>query len=88
MDFKSVSNTRDRITWYVGINPAFNPFGKNIMTNDEVRNKEYDNIIQALKKSNGKVFGTGGAAELLDIKPTTLASKIKRLGIDKNAFRE
>lgn len=60
---------------------------KNIMTDDEFRNKQYDNITQALRKSNGKVFGPDGAAELLDIKPTTLASKIKRLGIDKNAFR-
>ena len=29
----------------------------------------------------GKVFGPGGAAEMLDIKPTTLASRIKALGI-------
>jgi hypothetical protein len=27
------------------------------------------------------VFGRGGAAELLDVKPTTLASRIKALGI-------
>jgi hypothetical protein len=27
------------------------------------------------------VFGPGGAAEMLDIKPTTLASRIKALGI-------
>jgi len=27
------------------------------------------------------VFGPGGAAEMLDIRPTTLASRIKALGI-------
>ena len=31
--------------------------------------------------SRGKVFGRGGAAELLDIKATTLAARIKALGI-------
>ncbi|WP_426670473.1 sigma 54-interacting transcriptional regulator [Mucilaginibacter sp. McL0603] len=38
-------------------------------------------IIGALKKSNGKVSGPGGAAELLKLPPTTLRSKMKRLGI-------
>lgn len=41
-------------------------------------------IINALKKSNNKIYGPGGAAELLNIPPTTLASKMKKLGIDKN----
>jgi transcriptional regulator with GAF, ATPase, and Fis domain len=40
-----------------------------------------ENIISALKKSNGKVSGPGGAAELLKLRPTTLTSKMKRLGI-------
>jgi transcriptional regulator with GAF, ATPase, and Fis domain/AmiR/NasT family two-component response regulator len=38
-------------------------------------------IISALKKTNGKVSGRGGAAELLKLRPTTLTSKMKRLGI-------
>jgi transcriptional regulator with GAF, ATPase, and Fis domain len=38
-------------------------------------------ITEALKKCNGKVSGRGGAAELLKIPSTTLASKMKRLGI-------
>ena len=40
-----------------------------------------ENIISALKKSNGKISGPGGAADLLKLPPTTLTSKIKRLGI-------
>lgn len=39
-------------------------------------------IISALKKCNGKISGRGGAAELLKLKPTTLNSKMKRLGIN------
>jgi formate hydrogenlyase transcriptional activator len=42
-------------------------------------------IILALKKTNGRIRGAGGAAELLKIPPTTLHSKIKKLGIRKNA---
>ncbi len=52
-----------------------------IMTDDEMRDYERNNILAALKASGGKVFGKDGAAELLSIKPTTLASRIKSLGI-------
>ena len=40
-------------------------------------------IEQALAASGGKVSGPGGAAERLGLKPTTLASRIKRHGIGK-----
>ncbi len=40
-----------------------------------------DHILTALKKSSGKISGKGGAAELLRLPASTLASKIKRLGI-------
>jgi PAS domain S-box-containing protein len=53
-----------------------------IMTAAERRNQERANIIAALKASNGKVSGIGGAAEILDVRPTTLASRIKALRID------
>ena len=46
-----------------------------------MRAHERANILAALKACSGKVFGPGGAAEMLDIKPTTLASRIKALGI-------
>jgi len=45
---------------------------------------EKTHILNALKKCNGKIWGTGGAAELLKIPPTTLNSKMKRLGIKKD----
>jgi PAS domain S-box-containing protein len=52
-----------------------------VLTEDERRDRDRANIIAALEACGGKVFGRGGAAELLDIKPTTLASRIKALGI-------
>ena len=48
---------------------------------DEVRRLEADNLRAALRRTRGKVSGAGGAAELLGVKPTTLASRIKALGV-------
>ena len=55
--------------------PAIGPEVKSYVEMDR------EHIISALKKSNGKVSGRGGAAELLQLRPTTLTSKMKRLGI-------
>lgn len=44
---------------------------------------ERDYILYILKKCNGKVSGAGGAAEILDINPSTLTSRIKKLEINK-----
>ncbi|GAA4450195.1 sigma-54-dependent Fis family transcriptional regulator [Novipirellula rosea] len=52
-----------------------------VMTAAELRQWEAANIRLALTQSNGKVSGVGGAAERLGMKPTTLASRIKSLGI-------
>jgi formate hydrogenlyase transcriptional activator len=43
------------------------------------------NILAALKMAHGKISGKDGAAELLEIKPTTLVSRMKSLGIEKPA---
>lgn len=51
------------------------------LTEDQMRELERNNIQAALKAANGKLFGKGGAAELLGVKPTTLASRLKRLDI-------
>ena len=56
------------------------------MTEDKRQQKDRENIIAALRLSKGKIFGQGGAAEILNVKPTTLASRIKRLDINKAAF--
>jgi transcriptional regulator with GAF, ATPase, and Fis domain len=52
-----------------------------VLTDAEVRRLEADNIRAALRRTAGKVSGPGGAAELLGIRPTTLASRIKALGL-------
>jgi formate hydrogenlyase transcriptional activator len=52
-----------------------------VLTEDDRRERDRVNIMAALEACGGKVFGRGGAAEMLDVKPTTLASRIKSLGI-------
>lgn len=47
------------------------------------REMERKHILDALAKSNGRVSGKGGAAELLNLKPSTLYAKIRKFGIEK-----
>ncbi len=42
---------------------------------------EKQHIKRALDLCSGKIYGSGGAAELLGMKPTTLQSRIKKLGL-------
>jgi PAS domain S-box-containing protein len=44
-------------------------------------------IARVLETVGGRVGGPGGAAELLEMKPTTLRSKMRRLGIDPKGYR-
>jgi transcriptional regulator with GAF, ATPase, and Fis domain len=51
------------------------------MTEAQMRDRERDNLVAVLEKSGWKIKGENGAAELLGIKPTTLVSRIKKLGL-------
>jgi transcriptional regulator of acetoin/glycerol metabolism len=44
---------------------------------------ERKHILWALEKRNWKVRGSGGAAELLDIHPSTLTFRMRKLGIKR-----
>ena len=52
-----------------------------ILTEEQLRALEKDNLNAALAACGGKIFGADGTAALLGIKPTTLASRLKRFGI-------
>ena len=54
-----------------------------VLSEDEMREFQKRNIIAALKQSNWRVSGAGGAAEILGVKPTTLADRIRTYGIQK-----
>jgi transcriptional regulator with GAF, ATPase, and Fis domain len=43
-------------------------------------------IEDALRITRGKIYGAGGAAARLGLKPQTLQSKMRKLGIQRAAF--
>jgi len=53
------------------------------LSKEELRLRERQNIVTALAHTGGKIFGSGGAAQLLGMPPTTLASRIKALAITR-----
>ncbi|MBI1922783.1 sigma 54-interacting transcriptional regulator, partial [Candidatus Poribacteria bacterium] len=60
------------------------PTKAGFVSDAEFKRRERDNIMGALEHANWKVFGSGGAAELLGIKPTTLISRMKAMNIQKS----
>lgn len=64
--------------------------GKTINTLEEVKHiqhqAEREYITSILEKTKGRIRGTGGAAALLNIKPTTLESKMAKLNIKRQDF--
>jgi PAS domain S-box-containing protein len=52
-----------------------------VLTVDELKQLERDNLSRALEATAWKISGEGGAARLLGMQPSTLASRMKALGI-------
>ena len=60
--------------------PARRPDGK-VLTEQEFRAAEVENLVACLKLTGGRVAGPGGAAEMLGLRQTTLYSRIRKFGI-------
>jgi DNA-binding NtrC family response regulator len=64
--------------------------GPSIKSLDDIKNfqkqTEIDYLSSILQKTKGRIRGKGGAAELLNQKPTTLESRLTKLGIKKEDF--
>ncbi len=56
-----------------------------ILTEPEMQRRERENLLAALKKTNWKIRGADGAAELLGVKPTTLVTRMKKWGLKRPA---
>jgi transcriptional regulator with GAF, ATPase, and Fis domain len=54
-----------------------------VLSDAEVRAIERRNTLAALHQSNWKIHGSNGAAELLGVKPTTLVSRIQKMGLKR-----
>ncbi len=59
---------------------------KAVISENEMQRLIKENILRALDQCGGKIYGKDGAANLLGIKPTTLATRIKSLGLKKRYY--
>jgi DNA-binding NtrC family response regulator len=53
------------------------------LTEPEIQRRERENLRAVLNKTGWKIKGADGAAELMGVKPTTLISRIKKLGLKR-----
>lgn len=58
-----------------------------VLSEKDMREFQKSNTIKALRQTNWKVSGIGGAAELLGVRPTTLADRIRTYKIRRPARR-
>ena len=58
---------------------------REFFTEPEMQQRERENLLAVLKKSGWKIKGVNGAAEFLGVKPTTLLSRINKMGLKRPA---
>ncbi len=63
--------------------PASDEAQQKFLTEAELQRRERDNLRIILEKTNWKIKGPDGAAELLGVNPTTLLSRMNKWGIKK-----
>ena len=52
-----------------------------VLSKEEMKRQERENILKALEQSRGKIYGPEGAAAILGMKPTTLTSRMKKMKV-------
>jgi len=58
-----------------------------VKAGETLEQTEYNLITRTLKSVHWRVEGPGGAAELLNLHPSTLRSKMRKLGIERPRFK-
>ena len=66
---------------------AHGAFGDPVQTGETLEQTEFNLILRTLKNVHWKVEGPGGAAELLNLHPSTLRSKMRKLGIERPRYK-
>jgi transcriptional regulator with GAF, ATPase, and Fis domain len=51
------------------------------LTESELQRRERENLLVILQKTNWKIKGADGAAELLGVRPTTLVTRMKKMDL-------
>ena len=62
-------------------------FTQSILANETLEQTDYNLIVRTLKNVHWKLEGPGGAAELLNLHPSTLRSKMRKLGIERPRYK-
>jgi formate hydrogenlyase transcriptional activator len=65
-------------TWLVGESPAGVTTGRTWAAHEKAR------ILESLRSADGRIYGPGGAAHRLGLRPTTLYGKMRKHGISKD----
>ncbi|MGB5246023.1 MAG: sigma 54-interacting transcriptional regulator [Woeseia sp.] len=68
--------------------PATPGGGDAVLSEQELRELQKSNLLKALQQTDWRVSGKGGAAELLGLRPTTLADRIKSFGLKKPTLQQ
>lgn len=82
LDFDLPMNT------FLPVSPPSNSVGgekaeSEILTEAELRRREHEDLLTALNRADWRIYGPRGAAELLGMKPTTLVSRMKKMGLKR-----
>jgi formate hydrogenlyase transcriptional activator len=63
------------------------PMAESLPTTETLEQTEYNVIMRTLKNVHWKLEGAGGAAALLNLHPSTLRSKMRKLGIERPRYK-
>lgn len=75
------------VSGHGAVRPSVPDVARKVMTMEQLRELEISNYLAALHQAGGRIYGPAGAAALLGIPPTTLASRLKSLGIQAEESR-
>jgi DNA-binding NtrC family response regulator len=64
----------------------FNQAEPEYLTEQEIRRRERANVFAVLQKTSWRIKGPNGAAELLGVNPSTLISRIEKMGLKRPDF--
>jgi transcriptional regulator with GAF, ATPase, and Fis domain len=76
-----ISTFTPKMSWFPP--QARKPDASEFFTEAEMHHRERENILAILVRAGWKIKGADGAAELLGVKPTTLLSRLKKMGIKR-----
>ncbi len=65
------------------VSPRADQPGPAFLTEAEMQRRERENLLAVLERAGWKIKGLDGAAELLGVKPTTLLSRMKKMGLKR-----